>query len=229
MGKTKIVLVEDEESLGYLLSEYLSLKEFEVEWIRNPLEVLPFLREGMPELVILDVMMPGMDGFELAANIKAEFPGLHFLFLTARTQKVDALKAFSLGAVDYLRKPIDEEELLIRIRAILERLGTPTPSVQPEGMAIGSYTLDPVKQLLHYGESQIHLTAKESQLLSYLAGHRNQICTYETILVALWGVNDLEKKKSLNVFITRLRKYLKEDPQIRIINVHGRGFILKGD
>jgi len=227
MPKSRILLVEDEESLGYLLSEYLNLKEFEVTWIKDPLQVSAFLKKQPVQLAILDVMMPGKDGFELAREIKQELPDVPFLFLTARTQKVDALKAFSLGAVDYLRKPIDEEELLIRIRAIVGRMGVKAQETRPGALALGAYTLDYVNQVLGHASGDIHLTVKENQLLKYLSIHKNELCTYSLILEGLWGEDDPEKKKSLNVFITKLRKYLKEDPALSIINVHGKGFILK--
>lgn len=223
----KILLVEDEESQGYLLSEYLNLKEFEVTWIQDPLLVIPYLRKTGVQLAILDVMMPGRDGFELAAEIKAEFPDLPFLFLTSRTLKVDALKAFSIGAVDYLRKPIDEEELLYRIRAIISRMEIKKPAPSRKCIPIGIFELDFSRQVLVHNGEESALTLKENQLLKYLALNKNEICTYRSILISLWGENDYFKKKSLNVFITRLRKHLKKDPNLSIVNVHGKGFILK--
>ncbi|SFR31813.1 DNA-binding response regulator, OmpR family, contains REC and winged-helix (wHTH) domain [Robiginitalea myxolifaciens] len=221
-----IVLVEDDASLGYLLKEYLGMKGFEVRWIQDSQEVLPLLKARAFDLVILDVMMPGMDGFTLGEKIHKEHPGLPFLFLTARSMKIDVLKGFAVGAVDYLKKPIDEEELVVRIEALLMRLDTRTQaSPQGDVMSLGGYNYDAQNQSLEFkGEQQI-LTKRENELLRFLAARPNRLSRHEDILKELWGRNDYFNRKSLNVFITRLRKYLANDPALRIENVHGQGFI----
>mgnify|MGYP003655191423 CR=1 FL=1 len=226
--KPKILLVEDSSDLGYLLSEYLGLKNFEISWFTNGVIALKDLETTIYDLAILDVTMPDMDGFALAGKIKERFPNLPFLFLTARALKVDVLKGFYLGAVDYLKKPIDEEELVIRIENLLSRLNS-TDKVENGNkiFQIGRYSFNSINQELLYGEEAIHLTTKESKLLQYLVMRKNELCNHKDILITLWGANDYFNKKSLNVFITRLRKYLEKDKTISIDNIHGQGFILR--
>ena len=226
--KHKIILVEDSTDLGYLLSEYLRMKNFEVSLFTDGESALKNLKTTKYDLAILDISMPDMDGFTLAEQLKEQFPELPFLFLTARSLKVDVLKGFYLGAVDYLKKPIDEEELVIRIENLLARI-----KVQSNAMVgttvfkIGNYTFNVVNQELAYEDEQFHLTTKESELLHYLVLRKNKLCSHKDILIKLWGANDYFNKKSLNVFITRLRKYLEKDETISIDNIHGQGFILR--
>ncbi len=226
----KIMLVEDDTSLGYLLTEYLQLKGFQVSWVSNGKKALEKLREKDLDLVILDIMMPEMDGYTLARNIKENRPDLPFIFLTAKSLKVDVLKGFSLGAVDYLKKPIDEEELVVRIKALLSHIkGTePVREERPNDIRqLGKYIFNPLNQELHYEGEVIHLTSRENELLTFLSSRLNRLSPHKDILMALWGSHDYFKQKSLNVFITHLRKYLEKDEDIRIENVHGQGFILR--
>lgn len=226
----KIMIVEDDTSLGYLLKEYLQLKGFQVSWIENGKKAIEKLHKEDFDLAILDVMMPEMDGFTLAANIKSQHPGLPFIFLTAKSLKVDVLKAFSLGAVDYLKKPIDEEELVARIKALLSHIGKEDhgpAEADKEVRQLGIYTFDPRNQELQVDDQVIHLTSRENELLNYLSSRVNRLSSHRDILMALWGNHDYFKQKSLNVFITHLRKYLEKDENIRIENVHGQGFILR--
>ncbi len=226
--KYKLLLVEDDASLGYLLSEYLGMKGFEVTWAKNAQEALSKVETNAYNLAILDVMLPDMNGFELSQKIKGVNPELPFLFLTAKSLKIDVLKGFSMGAVDYLKKPIDEEELVVRINALLSRL-----VVEPEGESkesqykIGEYTLNTDNfELRHQGDI-IKLTGKEFDLLTLLAMNKNQLCTHKEILTTIWDKNDYFNKKSLNVFISHLRKHLSRDPKISIVNVNRRGFMLR--
>lgn len=224
----KILLVEDDTTLGYLLTEYLQLKGFAVSWATDGKKALDMLAAESFDLAVLDVMMPEMDGFALAANLLKHYPGLLFIFLTAKSLKVDVLKGFSVGAADYLKKPIDEEELVVRIRTLLSRIVKNQP-LQDAGdtHSLGTYTFNHRNQELSVGGEVIHLTTRESELLHYLINRRNQLCSHKDILLALWGRYDYFNKKSLNVFITHLRKYLEKDSSIRIDNVHGQGFILR--
>ena len=221
-----LLLVEDDTSLGYLLSEYLKMKGMELLWVKNPTEVLPLLEQRNFDLVILDVMMPELDGFSLGAEIHERYPDIPFLFLTAKSMKIDVLKGFSVGAVDYLKKPIDEEELVVRIETLLTRLGG-SPAEEVALSNLGSYQYDPQNQCLRFEGEEISLTTRENELLSYLIRHRNRLCTHADILKRIWGRNDYFNRKSLNVFITRLRKLLENDPNLKIENVHGQGFILR--
>jgi len=227
-NKKKIILVEDDLTLGYLLSEYLLMNKFEVFWAKNGVECLKKLEQNDYDLAILDIMLPDIDGFNLAHNIKNKYPNLPFIFLTARSLKVDVLKGFSVGAVDYLKKPIDEEELVVRIKTLLSRLESSNQEDQDyETYNVGDYIFNTLNQELVYKDKKIHLTNRESQLLQYLLNHKNNLCTHKAILTHIWGKNDYFNKKSLNVFITHLRKYLSNDAKIKLENVHNRGFILK--
>jgi DNA-binding response OmpR family regulator len=186
------------------------------------------LEQNNYDLAILDIMLPDIDGFNFAYKINSLFPTLPFLFLTARSLKVDVLKGFSLGAVDYLKKPIDEEILVVRIKSLLSRLKKTNDTHKiGDSYALGLYEFNVIKQELIFNDTIISLTNRESQLLLYLVAHKNLLCTHKEILTHLWGKNDYFNKKSLNVFITHLRKYLKNDVSIKIENVHNRGFILK--
>jgi len=225
MKKYKLLLVEDDTSLGYLLSEYLRMNNFVVVWVNNGKKALHKLSIDNFDLCILDVMMPEMDGFQLAEKIKQKKLNIPFIFLTARSLKIDLLKGFSLGAVDYIRKPIDEEELVIRLNNLLGIL-KPQKNDSQEGYTIGKYMYYPLTyELIFNGESK-HLTARENELLLHLLKNKNHICLHKDILQNIWGKNDYFNQKSLNVFITRLRKYLAKDATIKIENIHTQGFIL---
>jgi DNA-binding response OmpR family regulator len=227
-NKSKIVLLEDDETLGYLLTEYLNMNGFEMFWAKNSVDCLKMLEQNSYDLAILDIMLPDIDGFNFAHKINSLFPTLPFLFLTARSLKVDVLKGFSLGAVDYLKKPIDEEILVVRIKSLLSRLNKTNDNHKiGDSYLLGQYEFNVNKQELIFKDTIISLTNRESQLLLYLVAHKNLLCTHKEILTHLWGKNDYFNKKSLNVFITHLRKYLNKDLSIKIENVHNRGFILK--
>jgi len=228
----RILLVEDDQSLGYLLSEYLEMKDFEVRWVKNGKEALLALEIYEFDLAVLDIMMPEMDGFTLAKKIRYKFNDTPFLFLTARSMKIDVLKGFSLGAVDYLKKPIDEEELVVRLNSLLERLsigGKQTKSKVTGEVAIGDYIFSIVlHELRHKDGGEIQkLTQRESDVLSLLVQHKNELCSHKEILNSLWGKSDLFSKKSLNVFISHLRKCFRKDPSIKIENLHNQGFVLR--
>ncbi len=224
----KILLVEDDESLGYLLSEYLKMKQLDVHWEKDGSRVMDIMNQQLFDLIVLDVMMPNIDGFTLAKQIKEGHPNIPFIFLTAKSLKIDVLKGFSLGAMDYLKKPIDEEELVARIMAHLSRLEkNVSSSVQNDVLKVGSYDFDVRNQELIYKGNSTRLTARETDLLKFLVRHKNNLCSHKDILLGIWGNNDYFNRKSLNVFITHLRKHLEKDPAIKIENVHGRGFILR--
>lgn len=226
--KYKLILVEDDNSLGYLLSEYLGMKNFTVVWAKTAEEALVKTKSNAFDLAILDVMLPDMDGFELSQKIKGINPELPFLFLTARSLKIDVLKGFSMGAVDYLKKPIDEEELVVRINALLSRLSTTEEEEeQASEYQMGDYTLNMDNFELRYKGELIKLTGKEFDLLALLAKNQNQLCTHKEILTTIWDKNDYFNKKSLNVFVSHLRKHLGKDTRLSIVNVNRRGFMLR--
>ncbi len=226
--KKRILLVEDDEAVGYLLSEYLRMKGFEVSWARHGKEALVKLDQANYDLAILDVMMPEMDGFTLAEKMNQDYSNLPFIFLTAKSLKVDVLKGFYLGAVDYLKKPIDEEELVIRIENLLSRMdASVSKKIEVDTYTIGKYHFNSLNQELLVDDQKINLTVKESEILKYLVDKKNQLCPHKDILIKIWGKNDYFNKKSLNVFITRLRKFLERDSRIKIENVHSKGYILR--
>lgn len=229
--KRSILLVEDDESLGYLLSEYLKMKSFDVVWVNNGREALDIVHRDIFDLMILDVMMPEMDGFTLAKKLHKDFPEIPFIFLTARSLKIDVLKGFSLGAVDYLKKPIDEEELVVRLNTLLRNLSRSEQKDSKKNIekyAIGTYVFYVDKQEITHSDGSVQkLTLRESKLLELLLSRRGELCTHKEILISLWGQNDFFAKKSLNVFISHLRKYFEKDPSIKIENVHNQGFIFR--
>ncbi len=230
INRKKILLVEDDESLGYLLSEYLMMKSFDVVWRKNGKSAWEILQHDYFDLIILDVMMPDMDGFTLANKIKQQFTSTPFIFLTARSLKIDVLKGFALGAVDYLKKPIDEEELVVRLNTLLNTLSIKKASSidNRKEIILGDYVYNRDNSQLIYKDGLIQqLTFRENKLLHLLVLKQNELCSHKEILNSIWGRNDFFSKKSLNVFITHLRKYLEKDPSIRIENIHNQGFILK--
>lgn len=225
MIEPRILLVEDNESLGTVLQDYLHMKGMQVSWVTDGLKGLHEFENHTFDLCILDVMMPKMDGYTLAEKIKALRPEMPIVFLTAKAMKVDVLKGFNLGADDYIKKPIDEEELLARIKAILLR--SKGQSTSPESvLSMGNYTFDYSNQKLCVDNLERTLTKREADLLYMLATNTNKLTRRDVILRTLWGKNDYFNRKSMDVFITRLRKYLSSDPTLRIENVHSTGFIL---
>ena len=226
---TRLLLVEDDPNLGYLLREYLLMNSFKVTLTTTVAEALKVVEAELFDLAVLDVMLPDGNGFDLAKKIQSDHPKLPFLFLTARSLKVDVLKGFALGAVDYLKKPIDEEELVVRINALVARLkpAQTTETAATRELYIGTYVFDPRLQALRLGESTQSLSKRESDLLLMLAQNKNQLVGHKEILVSLWGTNDYFNKKSLNVFVSHLRKYLADDPKVTIDNVHSKGFVLR--
>ncbi|HHC79344.1 MAG TPA: response regulator transcription factor [Flavobacteriia bacterium] len=226
----KILLVEDDTSLGYLLSEYLNMKGFAITWSKNSNAALELIHRDYFDLIILDVMMPEMDGFTMAKIIKQQFPEIPFIFLTARSLKIDVLKGFSLGAVDYLKKPIDEEELVVRLNTLLNTLSAKklAPANEPHEFLIGDYVYNKdLLQLIYKNNSAKKLTFRENKLLFFLVSKQNELCSHKEILNDIWGKNDYFSRKSLNVFISRLRRYLSKDPCIKIENIHNQGFIFR--
>ncbi len=222
---SRLILVEDDESLGYVLSEYLQLKTFEVKWVQSSNGFLQIGDIGDYDLVILDIMIPGIDGFNLARTIKNNWPHVPFLFLTSRAIKVDVLKGLMLGAEDYIIKPVDEEELVLRIQNILKR--TNSKAISNNHFTVGKYFYNYQNQTLRINDREITLTKRENELFYFLLSRKGTLCLRKDILIKLWGKSDYFNRKSMDVFISRLRKYLSDDPTISIENVHGEGFILK--
>lgn len=225
--KPKILLVEDDETLGYILKEYLEMNDYAVFWAKDGKQgVLTFQQQSI-DLCILDVMMPEKDGFTVAKEIKTIDAIQPIIFLTAKSLKIDKLKGFYLGADDYITKPIDEEELLARIKAVLRRSSTleKESSLQTYEFGNSSY-LTQQRALKVHGES-FTITEKEAKLLVALLKNKNQLLDRNLTLKEIWGKNDYFNRRSMDVHISHLRKLLKNDESIEIVNVHSKGFILK--
>jgi len=216
----KIYLVEDDTNLGYILKEYLELHDFKVQLEINGQTAIDHFTDA--DICILDLMLPLRDGFEVAKHIRNISKKIPLLFLTAKSLKVDKLKAFKLGADDYLVKPVDEEELIARIHAILKR----STQTNQEVYSIGNYTFDHSNQILQVDHNIQRLTERESLILAELCKNKNQIVSRDETLKKIWGDNDYFNRRSMDVFISKLRQYLSRDKSIEIKNIHGKGFVL---
>lgn len=225
--RINILLAEDDLNLGILLVDYLEAEGFGVKLCKDGETALKAFQAGNFDLCLLDVMMPKLDGFSLAKAIRLKDKQVPVLFITARSLKEDKLKGYGLGADDYITKPFDEEELVWKIRALLRRMPGVKKEHTPEISIIGKYSFDWGNQSLSIHGREKRITEKESEILKYLYDHRNKVVRREDLLKALWGENDYFLGRSLDVFITKIRKYLKEDPQLEIENVFKVGFIFK--
>lgn len=224
---TNILLAEDEAVLGKLVKEAMENKGFAVQWAKNGSDALQAYKKEQPDICILDVMMPGIDGFTLAKQIRAINADIPILFLTARSQTSDVLKGYESGGNDYLRKPFSLEELYLRINELLRRTKT---TVSTEDIAdeykIGKYTFLPQAQLLSMGNEKIKLSNKETLLLQELVIHKNKLMERRQTLIKLWGDDNFFNGRNMDVYIAKLRKHLAADASLSIINVRGHGFKL---
>ena len=226
--KNRILLAEDDENLGSLLQEYLQAKNYEADWVTNGEKAFRHFEQFHYDLCLLDVMMPVKDGFTLASEIRILNSDIPIIFLTAKSMKEDVLKGFSLGADDYITKPFSMEELLFRIEAILRRTKG-TRGGDKNQWKISTFTFDTQKQLLTGTGTQQKLTTKESDLLKLLCNNMNQVLERNFALKAIWMDDNYFNARSMDVYITKLRKYLKPDSKVQIINVHGKGYKLVVD
>ncbi len=221
---SSILLVEDDPSLGYVTKDSLEMAGFEVEWCIDGQLGLQAYQSGNHQVCILDVMLPKMDGFELAARIRQHNQSVPIIFLTAKAMEQDKLQGFRIGADDYVTKPFSMEELICRIEVCLKRM---PDDLQLSEWELGEYTFSLDQALLRIGGQSIKLTRREAELLAYLCRHFDQLVKREVILKAVWGEDDYFKGRSLDVFISKLRKYLAHDARVDIINHHGIGFRLE--
>ncbi|RZK60916.1 MAG: response regulator transcription factor [Hymenobacter sp.] len=225
-----VLLIEDEASLARIVQDSLESRGFAVRCAADGEQGLRLFREQCPAIVVTDVMMPVRDGFDLAAHIRRANATVPILFLTARSQPADVVRGFELGGNDYLKKPFSIDELVVRIRALLGRPPVAAPAAPPAGpLAIGRYRFEPAQQRLHLADGSqpaATLTHREAELLRCLCEQRNQVLTRAAVLRELWGDDSFFNGRSLDVFITRLRRYLRHDPQVQIVNVRGVGYKL---
>ncbi len=222
----RILLAEDDLNLGFLLAEFLEGNGFFVKLFRDGESAMKGFKTGDFNFCILDVMLPGVDGFSLARTIRTLNSKVPVIFLTARSLKEDKLKGYSLGADDYITKPFDEDELLCRIRAVSNRVEPGDNHRGNEVYRIGSYEFDFANQALKLENENRRLTSREADVLRLLCSSLNNIVKREQILMSIWGENDYFAGRSLDVFISKLRKYFAGDPEVRIENIPKVGFIL---
>ncbi len=221
-----IFLVEDDLSFGAVLKSYLELNDYKVTWIDDGKLAMDKFRTSEYHICILDVMLPNIDGFTIGSEIRKINRNIPMIFLTAKTLKEDILKGYNVGADDYITKPFDTEVLLCKIQAIIKRQST-TPVNNDAIFEIGSYYFDSkLRQIIRNNVKQ-KLSPKESELLKLLCQNKNELLPRETALQKIWGDDGYFTARSMDVFITKLRKYLSEDPNIEIKNIHGSGFFLE--
>ena len=223
--KLKILLCEDDENLGMLLREYLQAKNFDTELCPDGEAGYNSFKKNRFDLCVFDVMMPKKDGFTLAREIREIDQEIPIIFLTAKVMKEDVLEGFKIGADDYLPKPFSMEELTMRIEAILKRVRGKKIKEQAV-YKIGSFTFDTQKQILSRGDEQKKLTTKESELLGLLCAYSNDVLQRDFALKTIWIDDNYFNARSMDVYITKLRKLLKADENVEIINIHGRGYKL---
>lgn len=220
-----ILLVEDDFHLGALLVEYLESEGFAVKLCKDGESAFKTFQQSPVDLCLLDVMLPLMDGFTLAKQIRLSNQETPLIFLTAKSLKDDKLEGYNSGADDYITKPFEADELVWKIKALLRRKVVPVNGTKKDPVTIGNYTFDFVNQSLTLAGQTKRVTEKENEILNYLSNHRNKIIKREELLKDLWGDDDYFLGRSLDVFITKIRKYLKEDSSLSIENVFGVGFI----
>ncbi|PXX96959.1 DNA-binding response regulator [Marinifilum breve] len=222
----KILLVEDETNFGAVMKNYLEISDFEVTLCVNGKEGLKAFTAQTFDICILDVMMPEMDGFTLAKEIKLKNADMPIIFLTAKTLKEDIIQGYRLGADDYITKPFDSELLIYKIKAILSRNNEFSYSHNKSVFTIGKFSFDSNLRILSLDNAEQKLSPKEAELLKLLAENINQILPRETALKSIWGDDNFYTTRSMDVYITKLRKYLKADSDLSIENIHGSGFRL---
>lgn len=228
--KATILLVEDDQNLGFVVQDALKRKGYTVHLVRDGKEGLKKFNEQSYDLCVLDVMLPGKDGFSLAEDIRLTNALVPIVFLTAKSQTEDRIAGFKAGGDDYLTKPFSHEELVLRIEAILRRtLGKGEDPRNRERFEVGDYTFDHRNLMLSHPSEERKLTKKEADVLRLLCLHADQVLPRELVLNMVWGDDTYFLGRSLDVFISRLRKYLKLDPKVQIVNVHGVGFKLVVD
>ena len=224
--KYKILLCEDDTNLGMVLKNYLELTDYDVTLERDGrLGLAAFQREKF-DICLLDVMMPNMDGFTLAESIRDVDPDMPLFFLSAKTMKEDIIQGYKLGADDYITKPFDSEVLLLKIKAILKRSEEENKINDNIEFDLGNYHFNPRLRELKVGTTVHVLSPKENELLKMLAEHKNDLLQRDKALKKIWGSDTYFNGRSMDVYIAKLRKYLKEDSQIEIVNIHGNGFRL---
>ncbi|RLD61512.1 MAG: DNA-binding response regulator [Bacteroidetes bacterium] len=227
MDKPKILYVEDDLSLGYVTKDNLELRGYDINLCEDGKTALTMFREQKFDLCILDVMLPKMDGFALASKIREADEDIPILFLSAKSLKEDRIEGLTVGGDDYITKPFNIEELSLKIEVFLKRSKITNKQEKKAAMIeIGEFSFDTENLLLEHKNGSKRLTSRESELLVYFASNQNKVLKKEQIMKEVWDNSTYFNSRSLDVFVSRLRKYLKDDPDIRINNIHGIGFVL---
>lgn len=228
MKDTRILLVEDDVNLGFLLVDFLESNGFEVKLYRDGQSALQGFRRTGADFCLIDIMLPGMDGFSLTGKIREMDGRVPVIILSARSLKEDKITGFRLGVDDYITKPFEEEELLYRIKAVLNRTkdNRIIPDSEPKPAMIGKYRFEPGNLTLSFDGKSQRITVKESKILWLLASSRDRIVTREEIMISVWGESDYYTGRSLDVFISKIRSYLKNDPRIKINTIPTVGYML---
>ncbi|TWW02328.1 response regulator transcription factor [Chitinophaga pinensis] len=226
---SKVLLIEDEWQLGQIVKDSLEMRGFEMLYAADGKEGLRLYQEHQPDVVVLDIMMPNMDGFTVTTEIRKQDKTTPIIFLTAKSQTTDVVKGFELGGNDYLKKPFSMDELIVRIKALLERFKNASgavPAVNNDSITIGQYTFNYTKQTLTRNNHTEFLSHREAEILRRLSENLNQVMERKTVLLDLWGDDSFFNARSMDVFITKLRRYLKDDPRVQIVNIRGVGYKL---
>lgn len=225
MAAIKVLYVEDELFLGKIVKETLESRGFEVMMETDGARVMQAFNKHQPDICVLDIMLPNRNGFELAEDIRAVNDDIPIIFLTAKTQTEDVVKGFRTGGNDYIRKPFSMEELIVRIEnALREKKDAPATAQLTETIQLGAYQFHTNRQVLMIHQEERRLSYRESELLKYLWQHRNNIIDRRDILNAIWGNDSFFNSRNLDVYITKLRGYLKEDPALEILTIKGVGY-----
>jgi DNA-binding response OmpR family regulator len=224
MSKVKVLYVEDELFLGKIVRESLESRDFEVIMESDGARVLDVFKKSTPDICVLDIMLPNKDGFTRADEIRMINEEVPIIFLTAKTQTEDVVKGFSLGGNDYIRKPFSMEELIVRIQNLLRNKTESQTKITGGAAAIGKYNFQVNRQLLSNGTEERKLSFRESELLKLLFENRDKIIDRKDILNLLWGNDSFFNSRNLDVYITKLRSYLREDPSLEIITIKGVGY-----
>lgn len=222
----KILLVEDDLNFGAILKSYLELSDYDVTWVDDGANAVSTFYSTRFNICILDVMLPNVDGFSIARSIRETHPDVPLIFLTAKTMKADILEGFKSGADDYITKPFDSEVLLFKIKAILKRQEPGKAQHDVKEFTIGKYRFDPFLRTVSFENDVKKISPKEAELLKMLCQEKNNVLPRELALKTIWGDDNYYTTRSMDVFITKLRKYLDRDPNVEIENIHGTGYRL---
>jgi DNA-binding response OmpR family regulator len=226
MYNQKILLLEDDPNLGFLLREHLEMNDYKVKLCKNGEEGLNEYKNDKYDLCLVDVMMPKKDGFTFVAELREFDSQIPVIFLTAKSLKEDRIEGFKIGCDDYITKPFSMEELMLRIHAVLRRTNHTSEETQQTLFSIGKFSFDYNQRNLLLGKNKTELTSKEAELLRLLCVYQNKVLERELALKSVWGDDSYFNSRSMDVFISRLRKYLKDDPNITLMNIHSRGYKL---